>query len=54
MPPRPDDEAIAAAVTDDPDAAPILTADALRRRIAAERERDPYGVARLRRRLGLS
>lgn len=52
--PDPSDSEIAAAVADDPDAAPILTADELRRRIDAERARDPHGVARRRRRLGLS
>lgn len=54
MPARRDDAAIAAAVAGDPDAAPILPAPELERRLAAERARDPFGVARVRRSLGLS
>ena len=54
MPPRRGDAVIAAAVAGDPDAAPVLPAAELARLFAAERARDPFGVARLRRRLGLS
>ena len=54
MPARRDDAAIEAAVADDPDAAPILAAPELERRLAAERAHDPFGVARVRRSLGLS
>lgn len=53
MPRRRGDAAIAAAAKD-PDAAPVLPAPELARRLAAERAGDPFGVARLRRRLGLS
>lgn len=52
--PRPSDEEIAAAVADDPDAAPILTHEEFESLIALEDARDLYGVARLRRRLGLA
>ena len=52
--PRPSDEEIAAAVADDPDAAPIHTEAELAAMFAREDARDLYGVARLRRRLGLA
>lgn len=54
MPRRRGDAAIAAAAAGDPDAAPVLPAAELARRLAAERAGDPFGVARLRRHLGLS
>jgi DNA-binding transcriptional regulator YiaG len=54
MPARRDDAAIEAAVADDPAAAPTLSAFELERRLTAERTRDPCGVARVRRSLGLS
>ena len=54
MPARRDDAAIDAAVADGSDAAPILSAPELERRLAAERAHDPFGVARVRRSLGLS
>lgn len=54
LPPRRSDAEIAAAVAQDPDAAPILTGTRLRALRAMEDARDIHGVARLRRRLGLS
>lgn len=48
------DEEFDAAVADDPDAAPILTGAEFDRLLAMEDARDTYGVARLRRRLGLA
>ena len=53
-PPRRTDAEIAAAVADDPDAAPIRTAAELKAMFVAEDARDRFGVARLRRRLGLA
>jgi putative transcriptional regulator len=47
------DEQISAAVAGDPDAAPVLTEAEFDRLVALEEARDLYGVARLRRRLGL-
>lgn len=54
LPRRRTDEEIRAAVAGDPDAASIYTPDEAERLRAAEDARDRYGVARLRRRLGLS
>jgi putative transcriptional regulator len=54
LPRRRTDAEIAAAVADDPDAAPIRTAGELKAMRAREDARDRYGVARLRRRLGLA
>jgi putative transcriptional regulator len=54
LPRRRSDEEIRAAVAADPDAAPIYTSEQVRRLLAAEDIKDRYGVARLRRRLGLS
>ena len=54
LPPRRSDEEIVAAVAADPDAAPIYTPEQARAMRAAEDARDRFGVARLRRRLGLS
>lgn len=54
LPLRRTDEEIAAAVADDPDAAPLRTAAELEALRAMEDARDTYGVARLRRRLGLA
>jgi putative transcriptional regulator len=48
------EEEIAAAVAADPDAAPILREGELEAMLAHEAERDRYGVARLRRRLGMA
>jgi putative transcriptional regulator len=48
------DEEIAAAVASDPDAAPILEESELEAFLAREAERDKWGVARLRRRLGIA
>ncbi len=48
------DSEIAAAVAADPDAAPVRTAAELRAMRTREDARDRYGVARLRRRLGLA
>lgn len=54
LPPRRSDKEILAAVADDPDAAPVYTPEQARAMRAAEDARDLFGVARLRRRLGLS
>jgi putative transcriptional regulator len=54
LPRRRTDAEIAAAVADDPDAAPVRTAAELAVMRAREDARDRYGVARLRRRLGLA
>ena len=54
LPPRRSDEEILAAVADDPDAAPVYTPEQAQAMRAAEDARDRFGVARLRRRLGLS
>jgi putative transcriptional regulator len=54
LPPRRTDEEIAAAVADDPDAAPLMTEEEWEAALAREAERDRYGVARLRRRLGMA
>src|SRR3954462_11840513 len=51
LPPRRTDEEIAAAVADDPDAAPLLTEEDWEAALAREAARDKWGVARLRRRL---
>lgn len=48
------DEEIERAVAADPDAAPILREGELEAFLAREAERDTYGVARLRRRLGMA
>jgi putative transcriptional regulator len=48
------DDEIAAAVASDPDAAPIMTEEEWDAALAHEAERDRYGVARLRRRLGMA
>jgi putative transcriptional regulator len=48
------EEEIAAAVADDPDAAPTLKEGELKAFLAREAARDRYGVARLRRRLGMA
>jgi putative transcriptional regulator len=53
LPTRRTDAAIAAAVGDDPDEAPVRTEAELEAARAQELERDVYGVLRLRRRLGL-
>lgn len=53
--PRPmSDREIAAAVADDPDAAPVLAEGELEAMLARQDAMDVYGVARLRRRLGLA
>lgn len=54
LPRRRSDEEIRAAVAGDPDAAPVYTAEQIGELLAAEDARDRFGVARLRRRLGLS
>ena len=54
LPPRRSDEAIAAAVAGDPDAAPVRSEEELTAMLEREAARDAYGVARLRRRLGIS
>ena len=48
------DEEIAAAVASDPDAAPLLGEGELEAFLARQAERDKYGVARLRGRLGIA
>jgi DNA-binding transcriptional regulator YiaG len=48
------DEEIERAVADDPDAAPLHREGELEAMLAREVERDKYGVARLRRRLGMA
>ena len=53
LPPRRTDAAIAAAVGDDPDEAPVRSEAELEAARARELERDIHGVLRLRRRLGL-
>lgn len=53
LPPRRTDEAIAAAVHDELDEAPIRSEDELEVVRARELERDVHGVLRLRRRLGV-
>jgi putative transcriptional regulator len=54
LPRRRSDEEIRAAIAADPDAAPIYTAEQARLLRAAEDARDRFGIARLRRKLGLS
>ena len=54
LPPRRTDAEIEAAVADDPDAAPIMREGEMETYLAHEAERDVYGVARLRRRLGMA
>lgn len=54
MPRRRSDAEIGAAVAADPDAAPIRTQAGIEDMLAAEAARDVHGVARLRRRLGIS
>jgi putative transcriptional regulator len=54
LPPRRSDEAIAAAVAADPDAAPVRSAVELAAVRAGELARDVHGVMRLRRRLGIA
>ncbi len=54
LPPRRTDEEIATAVADDPDAAPLLTEEDWEAALAREAARDKWGVARLRRRLGVA
>ena len=54
LPRRRSDEEIMAAVDADLDAAPVYTPDQARLMRAAEDARDRFGVARLRRKLGLS
>lgn len=54
MPPLLTEEEIAAAVTDDPDAGPIRTEAELEAMFARQDAMDIYGVAQLRRRLGLA
>ena len=48
------DEEIAAAVADDPDTGPTLTEEEWEAALAREAARDKWGVARLRRRLGIA
>jgi putative transcriptional regulator len=48
------DEEITAAVASDPDACPILTDEDWEAALAREAARDKWGVARLRRRLGVA
>jgi putative transcriptional regulator len=54
LPPPMTDEEIAAAVADDPDAAPIMSPEEIAAMFERSRKADPYGLLRLRHRLGLT